>query len=99
MDAFVRATDRGVLFRVKAVPGASRDRVVGMLGDAVKVAVTVAAEKGKANDAILSVLADALEVPPRALRIATGQTARLKTVELEGVDRDGFLRRLAAALA
>ena len=47
---------------VKVVPGASRDRVAGMLGDALKVQVSAPPEAGKANKAVLRVLAEFLNV-------------------------------------
>src|SRR5947207_8641105 len=45
---------------VKVVPGASRDRIAGKLGDALKVQVSAAAERGKANAAVIAVIAATL---------------------------------------
>jgi len=68
---------------LKVVPKASRDRVVGWVGDRLKVQVTAAPERGKANDAVLDVLAAALELPRSRVRIVAGQTSPLKTVEVD----------------
>jgi len=46
--------------------------------------VTAAPEKGKANAAVIEVLAEALGLPKSALRIVSGETSPLKTVEIDG---------------
>ena len=81
----LRDADGGTVLKVRAAPGASRDRIVGRLGDALKIAVRVAPEKGKANHAILAVLARQLRVPARALEILGGQTSRDKRVLVRGM--------------
>ena len=69
---------------LKVVPKASRDRVVGWVGDRLKVQVTAAPERGKANEAVIEVLAAALGVPRSKVRILAGETSPLKTVEVDG---------------
>ncbi len=69
---------------LKVVPKASRNRVVGWVGERLKVQVTAAPERGKANDAVVEVLAEALGLPPARIRIVAGQTSPLKTVEIDG---------------
>lgn len=69
---------------LKVIPKSSRDRIVGWVGDRLKVQVTAAPERGKANDAVVEVLAKALGVPRSAIRITAGETSPLKTVEIQG---------------
>jgi uncharacterized protein (TIGR00251 family) len=69
---------------LKVVPKSSRNRIVGWVGDRLKIQVSAAPERGKANEAVLEVLAEALEIPPRAIRLTTGATSPLKTVEIDG---------------
>jgi len=76
---------------LKVVPKSSRNRVVGWMGDRLKVAVTAAPERGRANEAVLEVLAEALELPASSLRIVSGETSPLKTVEIQGVDEARIL--------
>ena len=71
---------------LKVVPKSSRDRVVGWVGDRLKVQVAAAPERGKANDAVVEVLAAALGVPRSRVRIVSGGTSPLKTVEVDGDD-------------
>jgi uncharacterized protein (TIGR00251 family) len=83
--------------RLRVVPGTSRPGVVGRHGDAWKVRVSAPAEEGKANEAVLDLLADALELPRRDLEITSGRGSRDKTVSLEGVSPDVVEARLTAA--
>ena len=84
--------------KVRAVPGASRDRLVGILGDAVKVSVSAAPEKGKANKRILAVLAASLGLAGSDLQVVGGQTARDKRVLVLGLSTTELRNRLAKAL-
>jgi hypothetical protein len=73
-----------VAIRVK--PGSSRTRVGGTYGDAIIVAVSAKAVDGKATEAALVALADALEVSRRDVRLVSGATSRSKVVEVTGSD-------------
>jgi uncharacterized protein (TIGR00251 family) len=79
---------------VKVTPGASRDAVVGWLGDAVKVAVREPAERGRANAAVERVLAAALGVSAARVSIAAGGTSPRKVVVVEGLEATEVHRRL-----
>ena len=85
MGEWCRDVAGGVELRVKVVPGASRDRVAGMLGDAVKVQVAAAPERGKANVAVEQLIADALGVPKKSVSVVAGHTQPRKTIRIEGV--------------
>ncbi len=67
------------LVRVKAVPGAKRDEIVGRLGDRLKVRVAAPPEGGKANAAICALLANALGLRPRDVTIVAGLSSPEKT--------------------
>jgi uncharacterized protein len=83
--------------RLRVSPGAVRSAVVGRHGAGWKVRVAAAAEDGKANEAVIRLLADTLAVPRRDVRIVSGRTSRDKTVALAGLGPDEIERRLAEA--
>jgi uncharacterized protein (TIGR00251 family) len=89
----------GAVVKVRAAPGASRERVVGIHGDALKVAVAAAPEKGKANRRILEVIARELDVPARSLELVSGMTSRDKRVLVRGVTRAELIEKLREHLA
>jgi len=67
---------------LRAQPGARRSAVVGVWNGCLKIAVRAPAEDGRANEELLTVLADALELPRRALTLERGAQARLKQVSI-----------------
>ena len=97
MTFVVRAHGSGVTFAVKVVPGAARDRIAGVLGDALKVQVSAPPEGGKANARLCDVLAAALGVSARAVHVRSGHGNPRKVVAVDGVDAHEASRRLAAA--
>ena len=70
---------------IKVVPGASRDRVVGRYGDAIKVQVSAPPEGGKANQAVVELIAAALGVRRSEVRIAKGHAQSRKIVQIDGL--------------
>lgn len=79
---------------IKAVPNAPRNAVVGWLGDALKVKVHAPALEGRANEELCEFLADALDLPRRAVTVLRGDKSRQKVVRLEGLDLAEAKRRL-----
>ena len=89
--------DTSTRLRLRVTPGAGRSGIVGRHGDAWKVRVTAPPEDGRANEAVLRLLADKLSLPRRALTLVSGHGARDKIVQLEGVGPGQIDRRLASA--
>jgi len=95
----LRTVDGGALLAVKVVPGASRDKLVGVLGDCLKVATSAAAEKGKANAAVGRILAKALGLDRRDVRLQAGASSPRKEFLLAGLTADEARRRLGVGPA
>lgn len=83
--------------RLRVAPGAARASVVGRHGDAWKVRVAAPPAGGRANDAVVRLLADTLALPREAVTLVSGHAARDKIVELAGVGPEQIERRLSSA--
>lgn len=83
--------------RLRVSPGARRSGIVGRHGAAWKVRVAASPEGGKANAAVLDLLAAALELPSGSVELVAGRSARDKVVVLHGVTAAEAETRLAAA--
>jgi uncharacterized protein (TIGR00251 family) len=83
--------------RLRVSPGAGRAAIVGRHGDAWKVRVTAPPENGRANEAVLRLLATALAVPRDHVSLVSGHGGRDKIVELTGLGPALIERRLASA--
>ena len=89
---------QGTVLAVRGQPGARKNAVVGEHAGAVRVAVSAAPERGKANAAIQDVLARALGVKASQVALISGETAREKRFLVVGLAPDELRRRLDAAL-
>ena len=79
---------------IKAIPRSSRNCVAGWLGGTLKVRVTAPAERGKANEAIELVLAEALGISSACVHVVAGKTSSRKLVEIAGLSDEEIYRRL-----
>ena len=84
----MRSISGGVEVAVKVVPGASRDRIVGPLGETLKIQVAAPPEKGKANRAVIALLAKATGLQVRQITVVSGPTSSRKKLHLNGVTLD-----------
>lgn len=84
---FHSQTRDGVRLHLRATPGAASDEITGIWDGAEKrlaVKVTAPPDKGKANAAIIKLLAKKLGLPKSALSVRAGETSRFKTIHIEG---------------
>lgn len=81
---------------MKVVPGSSRDRIVGWLGDALKIKVTAPPEKGKANERVVELLAGALGIDAADVAIVAGHASPSKVVAIAGLDGDAVREALGS---
>ncbi len=84
VDAAISEGKGGIYLNVHAQPGARKPQLRGMHGDAVKIAVAEAAQDGKANRAILRVIARGLGLGGDDVVLASGASSRRKRVFLKG---------------
>jgi uncharacterized protein (TIGR00251 family) len=88
-----------IRLRLRVSAHASRPVVVGRHGDAWKVRVTAAPERGRANEAVIDLLAETLAVPRSSVGLVSGAGARDKVVEVRGIARERAEELLTAAAA
>ena len=80
--------------RLRVSPGSRKTELAGRHGDGWKVRVSAPPEGGRANEAVLALLAERVGLPRRSLAIVSGQTSRDKVVEMTGIDREEAERKL-----
>jgi uncharacterized protein len=89
----------GVILPVRAQPNARKAGVIGEQAGALKVAVTVPPEDGRANHALTELLRDALGLKRSQVELLSGPTSRDKRFLLRGVSREVVAARLQQLLA
>ena len=90
----VEEIDGGIVFTVKVVPGSSRTAVCGLLDEMVKIKVSAAPEKGKANKCLLDFLAKQLGVKKNTVSIISGKTSAVKGVQVTGISAEQLSNKL-----
>lgn len=83
--------------RLRVSPGASRPGVVGRHGGAWKIRVAAPPHNGRANAAVIGLVAEALSLPRESVTLVSGHGARDKVVQLTGIDASQIELRLASA--
>lgn len=90
----IRGTEDGVTFEVKVVPRAKRDEIVGVEGDAVKIRLRAPPVEGRANEALVNLLARTFGVARGDVEILRGETSRHKLVRIRGLTSDKLRKML-----
>jgi len=94
----VKETSEGVTFNVKVHPRARKNAVTGVVGDALKLAVTAPPLEGRANQAVVEFFADLFEIPRASVTIASGVRGQMKVVRVTGVSKQAIEQKLAQNL-
>jgi uncharacterized protein (TIGR00251 family) len=95
----VRESGVGVSFAVKVQPRARKNAIAGVVGDALKLAVTAPPVEGKANQAVIEFFAEFFAIPRSSVSIASGETSRNKVVRVNGISVQRVRDLLARAQA
>jgi uncharacterized protein len=93
----IRETTGGTLINVAVVPRSGRAGIVGLVGDVLKVRVKAAPVDGRANEELLALLAERLNVPRVSVHIQSGHGGRRKVVRVTGLAAADVAARLLAA--
>ncbi|MEX0611311.1 MAG: DUF167 domain-containing protein [Pirellulales bacterium] len=90
----IESSSRGVILSVLAQAGARRNAILGVRQGMLRVAVTAAPEKGKANRAIVDLLSEALDVPKSAIELVSGESSPQKRILILNADAERIRQSL-----
>lgn len=91
---YLKPAPEGVRLHVHAQPNASKNQVVGLHGDALKIKIQAVPEDGKANAELLAFLAKALGIAKSRLELISGHTSRAKTVLIRDMGAEAVAKAL-----
>ena len=89
-------TGDGVRLRLRVKPGGRRQRLIGAYGGALKLEVSAAPEKGRANAAVIRLLSDALGLQRQRVEIVAGASSQDKVAVLTGCRVEEITAKLAS---
>ena len=90
----VRDTAQGAQFALRVQPRASRNAIAGVIGDAVKLAITAPPVDGKANQAVVEYLAELFDVAKSSIAIVSGESGRNKLIAVRGLSAEQVRKAL-----
>jgi uncharacterized protein (TIGR00251 family) len=94
----IHDTPSGATFQVKVHPRARKNAISGVVGDALKLALTSPPVEGKANEACVKFLAEFLNVPRSSVTIAAGASSRQKLIRVAGLRAAAIEEKLRAVI-
>lgn len=94
----IQESAKGVTFAVKVHPRARKNQITGVLGDALKLALTAPPVEGRANQGVVEFFAELFAIPRSSVTIASGETSRNKVVRVFGPSAESVRRSLEEAL-
>ena len=83
----IRDKGEGIVISIKVQPNARKDKIIGEYGEQLKVAVTEQPEKGKANKAIIKIIAKWLNIKRSEIEIIAGHTSKDKEIFIGNISR------------
>lgn len=90
----IRDIKGGIRISVRLQPRSANNQVVGWQNEALKIKVTAPPVDGEANKALVNYLAKSLGISKSSCKIIAGETSRNKTVEILGINKQEFIKRL-----
>jgi uncharacterized protein YggU (UPF0235/DUF167 family) len=94
----VMAHAQGAVLPVRAKPGAKTSELIDERDGVLRLSVTAPPEGGRANEAIVRLLADSLNLRPSQITLLTGATSRSKRFLIAGIAAEDLISRVEAAL-
>ncbi|HMF63688.1 MAG TPA: DUF167 domain-containing protein [Edaphobacter sp.] len=88
VDEFVRDVEDGCTVSVRVHPGARKNGVSGVHAGAVKISLTTPPLDGRANEALIAVVAELLRIPRARVSLVSGMTSRTKVLRITGKSAD-----------
>lgn len=85
---WIQETSKGVIFKAAIQPGSSRNEIVGLKGDALKIKITAPPVEGAANKMCVEFLAKTLKVRKSDVQIIRGQSNRSKKLLVRSATRE-----------
>ncbi len=94
VPSFIKKTKDGVVLKLHVQPRASKNKVVGLHGNRLKIAIQAPPANGKANKAVQQLLSKILDLPKSNIVLRSGITSRKKTFLISGISSSEVLSRL-----
>ena len=90
----IKKDSPGIRLAIKVTPNAGRNEITGYKDEVLQVKVAAAPEKGKANKALVNLLAERLGIRKSSISIINGETSRYKVILINGISSEKITKTL-----
>jgi len=94
INDYFKITGNGIVIKVKIVPGASKNKIVGVYNNALKISITAPPVEGKANKECIAYLSKYFDVAKSKIEIISGKSSKNKLIKIYDISQSKFLDKI-----
>lgn len=94
INDYFKITGNGIVIKVKIVPGSSKNKIVGVYNNALKISITAPPVEGKANKECIAYLSKYFDVAKSKIEIISGETSKNKLIKIYDISQSKFLDKI-----
>ncbi len=91
---FLKIVGNDIIIKTRIIPGSSKNKIIGVYADNLKIAITSPPVEGKANKKCISYLSKYFDVAKSKIEILSGENSRNKLIKIYDIDQHKFLKKL-----
>ncbi len=94
INSYFKITGNDIIIKVKIVPDSSKNKIIGVYNDSLKINITAPPVEGKANKKCIAYLAKYFDVAKSKIEIISGQTSKNKLIKIYDISQKEFLEKI-----
>jgi len=94
INNYFKITGNDIIIKVKIIPGSSKNKIIGVYNDSLKITITAPPVEGKANKKCITYLAKYFNVAKSKIEIISGQTSKNKFIKIYDINQKEFLEKI-----
>lgn len=94
INDYFKIAGNDIVIKVKIVPGSSKNKIVGVYNDALKITITAPPVEGKANKKCITYLAKYFDVAKSKVEIISGKSSKNKFIKIYDISQEKFLEKI-----
>ncbi|HAJ32331.1 MAG TPA: YggU family protein [Candidatus Atribacteria bacterium] len=93
-DDYFKIVGNDIIIKTKIVPGSSKNKIIGVYNDALKIFIAAPPVEGKANKKCIAYLAKCFDVAKSKVEIISGKNSKNKLIKIYDINKEEFLGKL-----
>ena len=94
INDYFKITGKDIVIKVKIIPGSSKNKIIGVYNNSLKITITAPPVEGKANNKCITYIAKCFDVAKSKIEIISGQTSKNKLIKIYDISQREFLDKL-----